>query len=53
MDKKQMIGSEWADAEIKRLAESLEAKRQEAIKYLGDKWLLKGGTYNPNMEVLK
>lgn len=41
-------GSEW-----KKQADILERKRQEAIKYLGDKWILKGGEYSHNLKVLK
>ncbi len=37
---------EWADKEIKRFADDLEAKRKKAIEYLGDKWILKGGEYH-------
>ena len=36
----------WADNELKRTAADLETKRKVAIEYLGDKWILKGGTYN-------
>lgn len=47
------MGSDWADAELKKFADSLEVKRQKAIEYLGDKWILKGGQYNTNTKVLK
>lgn len=36
---------EWADAELERLAADLYLKRERAIEYLGDKWILKGGDY--------
>lgn len=36
---------EWADGELERLAADLELKRIRAIEYLGDNWILKGGSY--------
>lgn len=42
------------DNEIwKKNNEYLEKKRQEAIQYLGDKWILKGGKYNRDNIILK
>lgn len=42
----------WADDELERLAADLELKRAKAIKYLGNKWILKGGKYNRSNSIL-
>ena len=39
-------GLDWAEAEMKKQADYLAEKRQAAIEYLGDRWVLKGGEYN-------
>ena len=36
-----------ADREIQRLRADLEQKRLKAIEKLGDRWIVKGGKYNP------
>jgi len=36
-----------ADREIQRLRADLEVKRSAAIEKLGDRWIFKGGKYNP------
>lgn len=41
-------GEEW-----KKCAEALEEKRKKAIEYLGDKWILKGGSYTSKLTVLE
>lgn len=43
----------WKTEEWKKNNASLELKRQEAIKYLGNNWLIKGGLYSPKLKVLK
>jgi len=47
MKTEDKYGEEW-----KKQAEYIAQKREEAIKYLGDKWILKGGAYTSKLKVL-
>ena len=43
---REMLDSIQEHPEWKKNNESLQKKYEEALKYLGDKWILKGGVYN-------
>ena len=46
------LDPDWADNEIKKQADYLTARRKEAIEYLGEKWILRGGEYTRSNVVL-
>jgi hypothetical protein len=44
--KKEESMEEVLDKELQRLAEYNETKRKQALNYLGNKWIMKGGEYH-------